>query len=66
MSEVAMRYTVSIQKQCTMGCGFGWFVFPQSCHLAWLDIQEMWNTPVYPAVIPAVIGLETISVVLVH
>jgi len=44
----------------------GCVCFFQFFLLAWLDVQEMWNTLLYPPVIPAVIGLEPVSIILVR
>lgn len=63
MPKVAMR--VSTQNQGTTGLLLVGF-FPHSFLLAWPGIQETCNTLVYPPVIPAVTGLEPISVILIH
>lgn len=40
-------------------------VFLLSVLPACLDIQDMWNTLLYPAVTPDVTGLESISILLI-
>lgn len=53
------------QWSCLYG---GWVVFLfffQYFLLAWPDLQEIWNTLLYPLLIPAVPGIEPIRIILI-